>query len=213
MFPQDDVRLTGKRLRRLKCDEARPVCRRCSLAHLLCGGYAGGISTYTIERWMRSGNLPETLLLTQLSSATVPRTLPRTITHRGGTDPVTHEILAHFCSVAAEAIPHGNEKSFWTTLFSSDLSEHGFVRQAALAASSFHRHRLLGEAPSQNTLKWRDDAICSLKMYQPPGTCDVQSVLTAAVLLIWCEVKILNTPIHHTSTYPLTPHALGTAGP
>lgn len=115
------------------------------------------------------------------------------IADRCGMDPTTYEVAAHFVTIAAEAVSFGNHLSFWREILSSDLNEHDFVRQAVLAVSGLHRHRLQGTRPSQCTLKRQHDALIHLQSYQPHGHVDILAVLSAAVLLVWCEVGVFNS--------------------
>lgn len=113
-------RLTSyARIRKIKCDEAKPHCLRCTSTRRNCDGYPP--EAYRVYSW-------DELLS---SSAIIP-------TPSNGRSNREGRALDFFLHVAAPSLSNYPDKEFWTRLVPMACQQEPAVRHAAIAISSIY---------------------------------------------------------------------------
>ncbi|OBT51307.1 hypothetical protein VE04_08556, partial [Pseudogymnoascus sp. 24MN13] len=117
------------KLRGVKCDEAKPICRRCISTGRTCDGYGiwgGGGNAYgSVSRITNSSRPPSSLPLTTITTTTITtstftpgpltstRTLPPLL---GATTQHEHRAFEYFFYRTSRKLPGIFDSPFWSTL-------------------------------------------------------------------------------------------------
>ncbi|KFZ07625.1 hypothetical protein V501_06273, partial [Pseudogymnoascus sp. VKM F-4519 (FW-2642)] len=117
------------KLRGVKCDEAKPICRRCISTGRTCDGYGiwgGGGNAYgSVSRITNSSRPPRSLPLTTITTTTITtstctaspltstRTLPPLL---GATTQHEHRAFEYFLHRTSRKLPGIFDSPFWSTL-------------------------------------------------------------------------------------------------
>ncbi|RYP08218.1 hypothetical protein DL764_002033 [Monosporascus ibericus] len=149
---------------KVKCDEGKPHCNRCTSTRRRCDGYAAPKS----DSWLLCRR---------------PRHLSR-----GAAGAAESRALQYFCEIAGPFLPGPSDPYFWTQLVMQFSSFEPVVRYSVIAISSLYEE-CQTEAPSgtsigDNTLALRyyNAAIAELKVMQNPSL-----VLLVCILFICIE--------------------------
>ena len=130
------------RIRKVKCDEGRPACHRCTSTGRVCDGYGiwgGGASLYRNQQ-----------SVTALKD--VPRPPPSVSVFASGTE--EKEYFEWFKCRTAIKLPGSFVSRFWDTLLLQASSNEPAVLHAVLALSSVHKRGIVdanGQTMSENS--------------------------------------------------------------
>jgi Fungal Zn(2)-Cys(6) binuclear cluster domain/Fungal specific transcription factor domain len=125
------------RKRRVKCDEGKPVCRRCRNANFHCEGY----------------EQPQRLSSTPLISAASPTQDTHSLLTTHSSEPSWRHVrwrqeqlplFHHFVTVTVPRLFRGDHVSFWRDQAAQMSYGVDLVYEALLAIGAVHRAKLLG---------------------------------------------------------------------
>ncbi|KAK2027441.1 hypothetical protein LX32DRAFT_674139 [Colletotrichum zoysiae] len=159
------------KIRRVKCDEAKPNCLRCSSTGRICDGYPD----------------PAKPMSNQLRLLRPQSLFP-------GIGMQESRALQYFCNIVSPNLPGATDPYFWTHLVVQFSQYEPAVRHSIIAISSLYKDILRGEEnPSRSLahqgqnniiiLRHYNAAIKELKEIQNPGL-----VLLVCILFICLEV-------------------------
>lgn len=126
--------LLSYRIRRIKCDETRPVCLRCQRSDRECEGYddiSPGILVTT-----PSGELE--LSKPQITEYSIPFQVPGSKADR--------ELLHYYCCQAAGDFSLSLDADLWTHLILQRGHDEPVIRNALVTLSSLHKEYLFGDS-------------------------------------------------------------------
>ncbi|KAF6819475.1 C6 zinc finger domain protein [Colletotrichum plurivorum] len=175
------------KIRRVKCDEARPACRRCSATGRTCDGYQA----------------PPSSELRPIRPY-VPSIFP------GAESQAERRAIQFFCEMAAPDLPGATEPFFWTHLVPQFSSFVPAVRHALVAVSTLYEDasRTRGETSSLSYLQkqpLRDNGLALMHynaaIREMVATKDESVVLLVCVLFICVELLQCNreAALRHTA--------------
>ncbi|OBT42931.1 hypothetical protein VE00_07307 [Pseudogymnoascus sp. WSF 3629] len=129
------------KLRGVKCDEAKPVCRRCISTGRTCDGYGiwggGGNAHGSISRIVNPSRPPRPLPLTTITTSTcIPTPLPsiRTLPPLlGATTQHEHRAFEYFLHRTSRKLPGIFDSPFWSTLVFQASARDPAVLHALIA--------------------------------------------------------------------------------
>lgn len=183
------------RKRRIKCDEAKPVCARCRSANFLCEGYA------------TPKKAPETALLSDSSS---PRRNSHALRERASFGELSWRhtnwrqeqlpLYHHFVTTTVVRLFRSDHVNFWRDQVAQMSFGLDVVYEALLAIGAMHRSSLLsclnGNAPEATKLK-----VIGLRAYGETlrllpshfgrnTVTDISAILVVLMLLAYFEVYL-----------------------
>ncbi|KAI1358429.1 hypothetical protein F5Y08DRAFT_333131 [Xylaria arbuscula] len=162
------------RARRIKCDETKPICQRCSQRGWTCGGCSATNGN------PKSSSSP--IISSPIATYAIPYRIPGSQHDR--------RLLHYFCVRGAEDLSGHMSSDFWTRLVLQHSHDNVPVRQAVVALSCAHQSYL---GADDNCSSLPIDAIAqynramrSLRKYMSVGI-DSNEAVSAVVPLI-CSV-------------------------
>jgi hypothetical protein len=173
------------RIRRIKCDESRPACRRCASTGRSCDGYGiwgGGAKPYA-HRFVAPKDC----------NAIARHTMP-VFTHAETTD--EKDYLDWFKCRTSAKIPGVFLSSFWHTLVFQASSNEPAVMHAVLAISSVHKRETVdGKSAGREGDIPDDQEQFALRQYSKAISClqphfSVKNRASIRVALVTCVVFI-----------------------
>lgn len=109
------------RSRRVKCDEARPSCKRCTSTGRVCPGY-------------RSDTRLQPKINDEIKIYSIPFKVPGSKADR--------ELLHFYCCEASESLSRFSDTTLWTHLVLQQSQHQPVIRHALVALSSLYRDYL-----------------------------------------------------------------------
>ncbi|KAJ5088281.1 hypothetical protein N7456_011897 [Penicillium angulare] len=117
------------KIRKVKCDEARPKCHRCVSTGRICPGYEQASSPPS-----------------QIKSYNIPFKVPGSRTDR--------ELLHFYCCEAASSLSRFSETTLWTRVILQRIQHQPVIRNAVVALSCLYRdYMTLGSSQLQVSAK------------------------------------------------------------
>lgn len=184
------------RVRRIKCDECRPSCYRCTSTGRVCDGYEQESQAVRDAAMRRKGKRP--LLPQQPATESPALRLPsKQLTFLSNMPAVEGQAFAFFREHTLHEIPGGFESSYWESLVLQLSLHESSVRHAAVAVGAIHRS-MRGQCPSLGTEGYLERAnplamkqyIKSLnhlrKRLSGPNNCECGHVALVTCLLFVC---------------------------
>ncbi|KAJ5635608.1 uncharacterized protein N7484_008921 [Penicillium longicatenatum] len=110
------------KIRRVKCDEQRPKCLRCSSTGRSCPGYPQAVNCQP-----------------KIKVYNIPFKVPGSRTDR--------ELLHYYCSEAAESFSRFSENTLWRHLIMQRSQDQPVIRNSLVALSCLYRDYYLAESP------------------------------------------------------------------
>ncbi|KAE8408869.1 hypothetical protein BDV37DRAFT_136663 [Aspergillus pseudonomiae] len=172
------------KIRRVKCDEQRPDCLRCTSTGRHCDGYPSDNSAL-VQKW--------TWRPASINSYCIPFKVPGSQADR--------QLLHYYCCQAAESLSTYTDPTLWTTLILQRSHHEPVIRNALVTFSSLYQNHLSGELSGYN-----NDKLPPLKTLQRIAKCHRQLTtylsspgalpevaLTCSVLFYAFEALIGNT--------------------
>lgn len=205
------------RKRRVKCDELKPICRRCIKANVICDGYQKKrsipspkpavetppytetetelTSVYGIEPTVSSSPEPARYVTSLRSPLSTPIPSPPRTRHRSEL-----AFYHHFVTSTTPRLFDLEHISFWRDQVGSMAWGNDLVFEAVLAIGGIHQAYLLS-ASELATESMMQSKVSGLRSYgetlrlmeshtKKDGSTDMQPAIVAGVLLAYCEVSI-----------------------
>ncbi|KAM0327426.1 hypothetical protein ACHAQA_005712 [Verticillium albo-atrum] len=173
------------KIRRVKCDEIKPACERCTKTGRKCDGYAAP----------RNGSLPSH------PSPPNPAGITRAMSPFAAWDASEQRAFEYYRTCSATALFAPATSSFWARIVPALCFEEPAVRHAVLVISSLHQNTY-GGGPLGTQLKGCD-AVCtpfaagqygkalrSLQQWRPPSAAGIRSTASVTVPLLACLLFI-----------------------
>ncbi|KAK5061219.1 hypothetical protein LTR84_007761 [Exophiala bonariae] len=171
--------------RRVKCDEAKPVCLRCIRAGRECAGYPDSLS-YRLQVAPANDSI---------STYNIPFKVPGSQADR--------QLLHYYCSQVALSLASYSDPSLWTELILQRCHHQPVVRNALVALSSLHKdfqceappvvdelkraHRLVA-SPASLTMIAKSHRQLARYLSRPDASADV--ALICSVIYFICEALL-----------------------
>ena len=127
------------RQRRVKCDEARPACRRCIQGHFTCSGFEPAKLAHSSIKVMDRSN-PHAMQYLRVQSYNIPFYAP------GG--PVERKALHYFFSYASRDVSGLTAVGFWDRLVPCMCQRESVVRNSIIAFSLAHYNHAIAGKPA-----------------------------------------------------------------
>ncbi|PVH78747.1 hypothetical protein DL98DRAFT_533652 [Cadophora sp. DSE1049] len=169
------------KVRKVKCDEGRPICLRCTSTGRICDGYGiwgGGETLFSQQRRLAS----------ERQARTVSR--PPVVIFCPGSSLEERDAFEWFKCRTAPKLPGSFQSKFWSTLLHQASLDESAVLQAVLALSSIHRGGHIGSQSC--TIDYEGAAlrhyVRAIKGLQPHFT--DKSKPSCRIALIACAVFI-----------------------
>lgn len=167
-------------MRRVKCDEQRPKCKRCISAGWQCTGYA-----------TEGRPKPESTI--QIYN--IPFKIPGSRTDR--------ELLHFYCSEAAQCLSRFADSTLWTQLILQRSQHQPVIRNSLVALSSLYREYLkvgsnrLGNSPESIQLMARSHKQLSTYLLTPGASPEAALVCSLIFYVFECLVGNTKQAIWH----------------
>ncbi|KAL7948169.1 hypothetical protein V8C42DRAFT_343128 [Trichoderma barbatum] len=214
------------RKRRVKCDELKPICKRCIKANFICDGYQKKRIKPSLNSAIQTPPQTETetentslfsIELTSSSSPESTRYLPSprlSLSAPVSSFPSTRHrselaFYHHFITNTAPRLFDLDYIPFWRDHVGSMAWENDLVFEAILALGGIHQASLLS-ASGLTADSMMQSKVCGLKSYgetlrlmasytNKGGSTDTQPAIVAVVMLAYCECMMnhINPAILH----------------
>lgn len=163
-----------RRIRRIRCDETKPVCLKCSSTGRKCDGYGDNAPATTTNHANKS----------QLANALSTHVTGSKAERRG---------FDFFLSRTATEMSGYYEQSFWGRLLLAAATQHDSIRHAVIAISALHEDftqalsKSSSSSPSQPAnfaSKQYTKSVSSLRKSLATGKEDTLTALMSCILLV-----------------------------
>ncbi|KAE8330190.1 hypothetical protein BDV39DRAFT_202377 [Aspergillus sergii] len=180
---EDDIKHGSSWIRRVKCDEQRPDCLRCTSTGRHCDGYPSDNSALVQKRVSRPASI---------NSYCIPFKVPGSQADR--------QLLHYYCCQAAESLSSYTDPTLWTTLILQRSHHEPVIRNALVTLSSLYQDHLSGELscynndnlPPLRTLQRIAKCHRQLRIYLSSAGALPEVALTCSVLFYVFEALIGN---------------------
>ncbi|KAE8164075.1 hypothetical protein BDV40DRAFT_298790 [Aspergillus tamarii] len=181
---EDGVKHGSSWIRRVKCDERKPSCLRCTSTGRHCDGYPSDHMTLVQKRVWKPASI---------DSYCIPFKVPGSQADR--------QLLHYYCCQAAESLSSYTDPTLWTSLILQRSHHEPVIRNALVTLSSLYQDHLSGELscynnvnhPPPRTLQRIAKCHRQLRLYlSSPGALP-EVALTCSVLFYAFEALIGNT--------------------
>jgi len=189
------------RKRRVKCDEARPVCARCKAANFVCAGYEPQRQVVQNHTKTLVNITPQTDSEHLEVKTSFPELSWRETSFRRDQLPLYH----HFVTTTVNRLFRKDHVGFWRDEVAQMSYDQDLVHEALLAIGAMHRASLIQcqagcaqEAARFKVLGFRayGSALHLLPKYLGRNTAkDMLAVLIVLVLLAYFEVRRIVIPL------------------
>ncbi|KAE9375780.1 hypothetical protein N431DRAFT_207276 [Stipitochalara longipes BDJ] len=183
--------------RRIKCDEAKPACKRCIDSGVACSGYFSAPAADAQPQLTKTKKLPLIPRVAERLTATCPPS------QLAGSSDDDKRSFKFFCSETGPMLSGYFDADFWNH-FLLQFSHHSpAIWHSVLALSAFHEQRLLSQGPAMQNddlvhrryaLKQYNQAISHLTGRLSTGKAPIEIVLTSCVLFTAIETLLGNIP-------------------
>jgi hypothetical protein len=196
-YESSQLTATCSRKRRVKCDEAKPTCRRCTDSGVECSGYLSTAVLTAQPQASKTGKLPLIPRVAERLAITFP---PSQLAGASDEDKRSFEF---FRSETAPTMSGYFEADFWNRFLLQFSRHNPAIWHSVLALSAFHELRLLSDdqpiqkvdlAPQRYALLQYNQAISNLTGRLWTGKAPTEIVLVTCVIFIAIESLVGNMP-------------------
>ncbi|KAE8378523.1 hypothetical protein BDV26DRAFT_292190 [Aspergillus bertholletiae] len=180
---EHDVKHGSSWIRRVKCDEQRPNCLRCTSTGRHCDGYPSDLALVQRRTWR-----PATI-----NSYCIPFKVPGSQADR--------QLLHYYCYQAAESLSSYTDPTLWTTLVLQRSHHEPVIRNALVTLSALYQDHSSGQLscynndnlPPLSVLQRIAKCHRQLRIYLSSPDAVPEVALTCSVLFYAFEAIIGNT--------------------
>jgi hypothetical protein len=197
LYESSQLTVKCSRKRRVKCDEAKPACRRCTDSGVECSGYFSTAVLTAQSQSSKTGKLPLIPRVAERLAVTFP---PSQLAGASDKDKRSFEF---FRSETGPAMSGYFDADFWNHFLLQFSHHNPAIWHSVLALSAFHELRLLSDdrpiqkvdlAHQRYALLQYNQAISDLTGRLSTRKAPIEIVLVSCVIFITLESLVGNMP-------------------